>query len=405
MMNITAVFLVLAGTAFAGVDYEAGKSVDLSKKNRFSTAVISESGTPVLQLKCKVEAGADNETTVAYYAMPFKGIEADSTGISFDVRGAGEPVLVSVMVAPDKSVHIGWEATFFAEGTDWKTVKIRWDQFSPNCKPWNPGRFVDGTPLEPDTLKFIAFGRGNQFNKDQPAGWAFDVRGIQTESVLPIVEVPKKVSTGLSRTRAIIKQKGHLNILMLGDSITMHGKDQTYGYHFAKKLEEQFGITSSVANAGIGGHTVRGGRVVLKRSLKLMPNPDLVFVMYGANDCKSVQTSGLTAESFHVQYGALIDDLRIATGGKTDIVVLTGVPRLNKERTETSGVVEPIVPGVHAVAKSRDLALVDTFPAFLKLTPERVEAYYKDTIHQLPGGQVFMGELAYEQILKQYLSK
>jgi lysophospholipase L1-like esterase len=400
MKHLIAAIVMMSCCARAAVNYEAGLSVDLSRNDRFDATVDVASGQPVLQMRCQVEEGAKKPTTVAYYSMPVSGFTRESDGLSFEVRGQGDPVLASVMVAPDKGVHIGWEATFFAEGSDWRTVRIRWDEFAPNCKPWNPGRFVDGAPLDPATIGRIAFGRGNQFHKDQPMAWGFDVRNVKEEADLPQAKVPSDVPEGLSRTRQIVKRKGHLNILLLGDSITMHGKGQSYAHHFARKLKEQFGITYTVSNMGIGGHSVRGGRLVLKRSLRTMPNPDLVFMMYGANDCKGV-SYGLTKTSFKGQIEALVDDLRVATGGKSDIVILNGLPRLNKERTKSKNVVEPIVPGIHAAAESRGLVLVDTFNPYLGFSQEQINTCYKDTIHQAPAGQEFIGELVHEELLRQ----
>jgi len=400
MKQLITIIVMMSCLARAGVDYEAGRAIDLSKNDRFAATVSAASGQPVLQLKCKVEDGAEKPTTVAYYTMPASGFARESDGLSFEVRGRGDSTLVSVMVAPDKHVHSGWEATFFAEGTDWRTVRIRWDEFAPNCKPWNPGRLVDGASLEPARITHMAFGRGNQFHKDQPMAWGFDIRNIKEEADLQPLKVSGGVSEGLSRTRRIIKRKGHLNILLLGDSITMQGKNESYAHHVAGKLKEQFGITYTVSNMGIGGHTVRGGRLVLKRSLRTMPNPDLVFMMYGANDCKAV-SYGLTEASFKGQIEGLVDDLRVASEGEPDIVILNGLPRLNKERTKSTNVVEPIVPGIHAAAESRSLVLVDTFKPYLGFTPEQINRYYKDTIHQTPAGQVFIGQLVFDSLLKQ----
>jgi lysophospholipase L1-like esterase len=165
-------------------------------------------------------------------------------------------------------------------------------------------------------------------------------------------------------------------------------------------ITKQFGSKVNVVNCGIGGHTVRGGCIVLPRSLRTMPKPDLVCLLYGANDCKAVTPqSCFGPKAFQSQIEKLINEVRAGTGGKADILLINGVPRLEKKgRLKSSGAVEKIVDGVKAAAAAKDTAYLDTFNVYLKLDPQKRIKYYRDTIHQQDAGQRFIGDLMFKEI-------
>ena len=396
-----AVACAVPGGAEGIARHDAGQAVEVKGNGRFATEVSKESGLLVLHLESKAMAPTNDPISIAYCVMPMKGVEAGSAGISFEIRGDGNALLGSVMVGSDRIVTRAYEATFVIGDEQWRKVVVRWDDFVPNYKPWDKGITSIEKPV-PDagSVTHIAFGRGNHFHRYDTEPWRFEIRNIRQEPQLPPRPAIGPYPTGLSRTRALIDAKEPVNILLLGDSITEFGKDRSYGHHMAEKLEERFGVTVNVVNAGVGGHSVRGGRLVLKRSLRMMPEPDLVCIMYGANDAKAVP-AGLTADIFQSQVEALIDDVRRSTGGHPDILLLTGLPRLDKERTKTAGIVEPIVPGIKAAAKTRGAALADPFSVYLKFSQDEIDAYYKDTIHPNAEGFRFLGSIVFESVVEQ----
>lgn len=397
---LVAVFELFAASAIA--QFEQGTAVEVKGDSRFSAEVNDANGQPTLKLESRAGETAKGNVSIAYYVMPIEAIQTESQGLSFEIKAAsGSSGLASVMLASDKYVLRGYEATFFIDDTEWTQVVIGWDAFVPNFKPWDKhAKNAAELVLDPTQMTRVAFGRGNHFQNHYPEFWGFDVRAVKAVNSIPARVNPEEFSKGLSRVRSLVDARQPLKILLLGDSITEHGRDASYGHHVAQLIQQRFGVSSTVVNAGVGGHSVRGGRLVLKRSLSQMPDPDLVFIMYGANDSKAVPI-GLNADVFKSQLEMLIDDVRCLTEGEPDIVLLTGVPRLDTERMQTANIVEPIVPGIHSAADARETALVDTFSIYLNFSQDEIDAYYKDTVHPSVSGHEYLGTVVFEQIVEQ----
>jgi hypothetical protein len=219
--------------------YDKGQAVAVKGEGRFSAKVSMVAGPPVLHVESKGIDSSKKSTSIAYYVMPMDGVDAGSEGISFEVRGDGSALLASVMVNSDRVVTRGYEATFFIGDRQWRKVAFRWDDFVPNYKPWDKGiTHIEKLVPSSTDVTHIAFGRGIHFHRYHTEPWSFKIRNVRQEQQLPeraaIAEYPK----GLSRTKALIDKKKPLNILLLGDSITESGKDQSYGHHMAEKLKE-----------------------------------------------------------------------------------------------------------------------------------------------------------------------
>jgi len=150
---------------------------------------------------------------------------------------------------------------------------------------------------------------------------------------------------------------------------------------------------AEVANAAIGGHSCRGGQIVLQRSLQKMPKPDLVYIMYGANDCKAITpTSGFNDKVFEAQLDSLIRRVTEKTGG-TEFILVNGVPRIDPKTGKSKNFVEPLMPAYERLSKKYGLVLCDTMSVYQNLSREEQEKYYKDSVHQTQEGLKFMGAL------------
>jgi len=340
-------------------------------------------------------------TKVWYVAAPWKLGKSDANGISFEIKGNGSKNYASVFLGYMKYITNGYGAAFPLDSKQWKKVSIRFDDFVQNDKPWGVrGKMnINTLKLDPAKVNYLAFGRGNHFHKFYPKTCSFEIRDIKLEKNISKKEV-KQFSKGLTRTNSLLKNNKPLNILLLGDSITDHGKDKSFAYYCGKMLTKKYGSKIKVANCGIGGHSVRGGTIVLPRSIRTMPNPDLVCIFYGANDCKAANgESGFNAKTFQLQIEKLIDGVRIATDGKADILVINGVPRLDKKRTQSLKIVENIADGSKAAASAKQAAFLDTLSVFAEMSQDEWNKYYKDTIHQNASGLEFIGKLMYNKII------
>jgi lysophospholipase L1-like esterase len=410
---LVAALLTGGGRAWAAdsqplpVEWDKATSSNRSEKiMHYSAAVLDENGQSVLQVKAvPVKEAKWTGTTgaVGLTCLPVGPVAAGSAGISFEFKGDGSAHFASVFVGRDNNLLNSFEAFFPLDSTEWRSMTLRWTDFVNNALPWDKQArlSVADMTVAPAEIKVIGFGRANCNHKFYTPTFGFAIRNVRLVATRPDHPV-SAYSKGLSHTTKLIQQKKPLNILMLGDSITDLGDAQSQGYHCAQLIQQKWGVPCRVVNAGVGGQTARFATISLPRALRLMPNPDLVCIMYGANDCKAAtgefNQSGFNEEAFAKNLELLIDQIRRATDGKTDIVLLSGVPRLDKKAGKTTGAVEKIVGAYKKVAAKKATALCETFPVYLKLPAAKKMAYYRDTIHQSQPGLVFIGQLLFSTI-------
>lgn len=334
-------------------------------------------------------------------STPFSVSSPGAEGISFEVKGDGSRYYASIFLSCGKFVHSGYEAVFLLSSTEWTKISIRFRDFVENHKPWSVAGRMDVQTLQinPANVSTIGFGRGNHFHKFYPTESSFSIRNIQLEQHMPDNTIAT-YTYGMENTLAKLKKKQPVKILLLGDSITDFGKDESYAVYCGRKLKEKFGSDIVVENCGVGGHSVRGGEIVLPRSLRAMPDPDMVCIFYGANDCKAVSDeSGFDERVFQLQVERLVDKVRQETNGKADILLINGVPRLNKERMQSTGEVERISGAFRHVAAEKDTGFLDTMSVYRSLSKKEWDTYYKDTIHQNAKGLAHIGLLMYDGVV------
>lgn len=377
----------------------------LRKSPTISAAFTTEDGSTILNVNYDEDASGGNppDQFAAILDAPFRVLPGDKAeGLSFEVRGYGSAAYASIMLgyAKNRDVTLGYEAIFPLDSKEWKKVTLRWNDFVQNYLAWDPKNADDDTAplIDPAKIALIGFGLGHYFHKHYPAHASFQIRKISLVDRIP-ERNPDCFSRGWSRTKAVLSQKQKLRILLIGDSTAQLGGDQSYGYFLSRKIKEVWGNDFEVANCGIGGHSVRGGTIILPRSLRAMPDPDLVFILFGANDAKSLGLRpGFNEAAFKSALEQLIDKVRAGTGGTADICLLSGIPRLLPDCTASAGTIEQIVNGVRDAAANKKTAFVDTFTIYLHLTAEERKAYYADTIHPKPAGQEFLGNLIFDKL-------
>lgn len=319
-------------------------------------------------------------------------------GLSFWVKGDGSKYYGSVVLGTGKVQPMlnGYEALFPLSDTKWQKVTLRWSDFVQNALPWSKTK---GTRITAETLRLdptkvtqIGFGHGRYFF-DYDTTYSMEIDEIALEKSLPERKVPAKFSVGLTRTKALLKAGKPIKILALGDSITWRGKRKSYAFYLGEKLKAKFGSQVSNRNRGIAGYSARGGAISLPRDIRAMPDPDLVFIFFGANDCKATKL-GLDASTFAAHLADLVDRVRIATGGKADIMILSGVPR-GQKATEPVG---KIVKGAAEAARQRQTAFYDSYPVFMSLPKAEHKKCCPDGLHFSDAGQKKMAGLVFAKI-------
>ena len=95
---------------------------------------------------------------------------------------------------------------------------------------------------------------------------------------------------------------------------------------------------------------------------------------------------------FEKQLMQLIQNVSTRTNGKSEFLLINGVPRVEKGTLETTGVVEKISDAYQRIAKEHGLVLCNTIDLYNQLPLAEKKTYYKDTVHQTPEGLKFIGK-------------
>ncbi len=391
--------LLLAGSVLAG-DPNWTKAFSLGG----TVNVEGDAKKPVWRFE-KAQLGANGKPVSGWVvSAPMKiwSGNMDADGVVFECRGDGSKSFASILLGEKPNLlKAGWEFIFPLSSQDWSPVSIRFDEFTRCDQPWEMGApMKEGERLVPQIIGNIGFGYSYQHTKFYPKDTKFEIRNLKFVKLPPRSPEPPP-SKGLERVSELLRKGQPVNVLLLGDSITDFGRDKSYAWYAGQALEGQFKSQFSIVNAGVAGHSVRGGMIFLPRTLSMLSTPpDLVCVMYGANDCKAWNEKGdFTEAVFQEQLEAFIDRIRRSTGGKADVLLLSEVPRLNKERNASTGEVERVIGAVEKAAKSRQAAFLDSFGSTLNSTPAEWAQCYSDTIHQSDLGQQRLGDLMAKKIV------
>ena len=222
---------------------------------------------------------------------------------------------------------------------------------------------------------------------------------------ITFVKTPQKSNSppakGLQKLKKKLQQGAPVSVLLLGDSITALAKNRSHSYFAFEQLRQHFKSEIKIVNCAISGHSARSGRIVLPRSLAALPQPDLVCLLYGANDCKAIETAAdYNSKVFESHLQALIQSVSNNTANNPEFLLINGVPRVDQKTMLSKGLVEPLLPAYDRISDELGLIKCDTMSAFLELPVQAKRSYYKDTIHQQEAGQKFMGSVIATKLLK-----
>ena len=93
----------------------------------------------------------------------------------------------------------------------------------------------------------------------------------------------------------------------------------------------------------------------------------------------------------------MIDRVRIATGGKADVCLMSGVVRIDPKTGKSENIIEQIVGAVKEAAVEKQTAYVDTFATYQTFTAAQQKQYYLGKVHMNPAGLEFMGGLVFDK--------
>jgi lysophospholipase L1-like esterase len=180
----------------------------------------------------------------------------------------------------------------------------------------------------------------------------------------------------------------------MGDSLTdlnhWANKRANWPSILQAKLKARFGVESAMINPAIGGTQLPQGCVLIPRWKD--KEPDLVTILYGGNDWEG----GTRGPQFLEGMKDAIDRVRRATHGKSDVLVITTCPAL--ERWDT---LAELVDACRQAAEARKAGIADTDRPFHAIPPEgRVSLYVNDKVHLAGPGHEIVAKAVFDAIEK-----
>jgi lysophospholipase L1-like esterase len=325
----------------------------------------------------------DKDSQNAFFTGNHRGT-ADwdrAAGISFWVKGDGSEQFGGIQLIYDEDYSLRYDFCFPIRGSEWTKVTIAWRDFVPVL----PG--AKSVPLgqpggnAPGKISALWFGRW-WYWRDYPAA-SFTVDEIRLEETIERDTTDyRPTGAPLARVAARLKAGRPITIVTMGDSLTdfrhWANRDVSWPILLKKRLEEKYGARVTLVNPAIGGTQLRQGMVLIPRWREKTPEPDLVTVCFGGNDWDA----GMRGEQFRATNEDAIDRIRGATGGKTDVLVLSSVPSVAQWTTRGE-----LAAACRAAARARSAGLADTEASFLKEGKEdRESLFVRDKVHLSPAG-------------------
>ncbi len=332
---------------------------------RFEIGMLPEGGTPIGQFDRPV-GQFGTACRFGFFEMAQGGCMSaplsatsewdEAAGISFWLKGDGshECGAIQLFAADDRSLR--WEVWFQVDSEEWTKVVAPWCDFMP-CSPQTP--FLDPKHgYRPSRLGSIGFGKGI-WRRTCPA-YSFSVEQVCLEPAIGVDTTDyTPAAGGTPRVLARLKAEEPVTLVTIGDSLTdprhWANLETAWPNILARKLRETYETDVKLVNTAVGGHQLTHGLALTPLWLPTAPEPDLVTVLYGAND----YWNGMTPEHFGVVQRFAVDRLRRLTKGRSEILLLTCVP-IRDEWEALDGLAEAVC----AVAREKRTGLADVYSVF-----------------------------------------
>ena len=374
-MKLIAAALVLLGQAADGALIHSMDDLKVRnpEKNGRAEAVDGKSGKAV-------KFSYDDNCLNAFCMTSIRGTaEWDkAAGFSFWVKGDGSKRLGGIQFIWNEDYAARYDFAFPIDGTEWKKVVVAWRDLVPVLPA---AKFLDPKGSHPPSkLSSLWFGKW-WYWRDYGAH-SFTIDEMRLEASIPPAAKPGLPAQPLERTLAKLKAGKPVTVVTMGDSLTDYNhwanKPVNWPTVFTQKLKEKYKSEAKIINPAIGGTQLRQGIILMPRWLAEAPEPDLVTVLYGYNDFDA----GMRGEGFRETVGETIDRIRLATRGKSDVLVITTTPAL--ERWTTMG---ELSQAVRAAAGDKKAAFADTEKAFHAVAEaQRATLFCSDKAHLGPAG-------------------
>ena len=301
-----------------------------------------------------------------------------AAGFSFWVKGDGSKALGGLQFIWNEDYAARYDYAFPIDSTEWRQVKVPWRDLIP---------VLPGAPLldpkgshPPSKLSDLWFGKW-WYWKSYPAH-AYAIDDLRLEASIELEPDPAPAAP---RVLAKLKAGKPVTLVTMGDSLTDYAhwanKPVNWPTLLTEKIKAKYKVDVKIVNPAIGGTQMRQGIILVPRWLAEAPEPDLVTIFYGGNDVES----GMKGPAFKDTCQWAVDRVRRATKGRSDVILMTTAPALERWSTEE------LTNAVRAVAADRRTGLVDVEKIF-HAAPQREPLFCRDKVHLGPVGHAAVAE-------------
>ncbi len=297
-------------------------------------------------------------------------------GFSFWVKGDGTDGTGGLEFIYDDDYAVRYDLAFPVKGIEWTKITVAWSDLVPVL----PGQRAKplGTKAGnlPSKLAGPWFGKWWYWG-DYPA-LSFAVDEIRLEDSIDRGDrAVAPAGDPLARVRSKLKAGKPVTIVTMGDSLTdkrhWANREVSWVDRLAARLKEDYGSHATIVNPAIGGTQLRQNVILIPTWIGRAPDPDLVTIFFGGNDWDA----GMRGEEFRTACEDAIDRVRVATRGKSDVLILTTNPTADRW-TETDELAE----ACRSAAREKKAGLGDTARAFHEAgRADRAGLYVDDQVH------------------------
>jgi acyl-CoA thioesterase-1 len=308
-----------------------------------------------------------------------------AAGFSFWVKGDGSKSCGGLQFIYDDDYAVRYDVAFPISSTEWTKVTVAWEDLVP-VLPGEKSIPLGKDGNTPSKLSGLWFGRWWYWG-DYPVH-SFAIDDIRLEDKIERPAIGASPASPLARVRKKLEAGEPVTIVTMGDSLTdtRHWANQEVNWPklLEQDLETRYKSKVTIVNPAIGGTQLRQGMVLSPRWLQDVPTPDLVTICYGYNDWDA----GMRGPQFEATYVEAVRRIRAATSGKTDVLIITSNPAVERWETMTE-----LAAACRAAAKEASAGLADTERAFHTAGKEnRQRLYVDDKVHVSPAGHAIVAE-------------
>lgn len=314
-------------------------------------------------------------------------------GFSFWVKGDGSKHFGCLQIVWNDNYSVRYDYAFPLASTEWKKVVVPWRELTP-VLPKPEARFL-GTPEGNSPGKLGAIWFGKWWYWRDAAGHSYAIDQIQLE---PKIERDTRTfqpqGDPLARVRRKLQAGEPITVVTMGDSLTdfRHWANRKTNWPtlLAEAIEKSFKSKVTIVNPAVGGTELRQNLVRIPTWTAHTPEPDLVTVCFGFND----YNSGMRETMFETTVKVAIDRIRRATGGKSDVLILTTCPAFKHWDTFAG-----LAAGARRAAQQKNAGLADLYAAFHRVPAEQRQALFaRDHTHLGEPGHRLVMQTVLQQI-------